>query len=197
MFAKITGNLIEKKPSFVVIDINGIGFEVLISGKTYEKLPNLNNVATLIIHTYIREDEIKLIGFLDVKDKEFFLKLVNVPGISIKIALSALSIYSVAELKKIIINKEVDLIRRIPGVGKKLAERIIIEIKDKIEDEQLIEKTIGFNFVENEKIFEIREALKTLGYTNFEINEVLKKLNIEDILEKKTEEILKLALKKI
>ncbi len=195
MITRLTGRLLEKLPTSVIIDINGIGFEVLISSKTFEKLPEVENSVTLVTYTYLREDEIKLIGFLNSEDKDFFTKLISVSGISIKIALSSLSIYSTNELKKIILKKEIDLIRRIPGIGKKLAERLIVEIYDKIKDEELpIPLVVS---IENTKIAEVREALKTLGYTNTEINEVLKKIKAEDLLELKIEEILKAALKEI
>jgi Holliday junction DNA helicase RuvA len=195
MIARLTGKLIEKLPAYVVIDVNGVGFEVLITGRTFERLPENGNVVSLDIHTHVREDEIKLIGFQEKEDKEIFLKLTGVSGISVKTALSSLSIYSASELKRIIIKKEVDLIRRIPGVGKKLAERLIIEIRDRL-DEQ--EPQAGYFMPEGgEKLSEVRLALKTLGYSSFEINEVLKKVNLEKVIDSKTEEILKIVLREM
>ena len=196
MIARICGKLIEKLPTKVIIDISGVGFEVLISSRTYEKLPAIGNVTSLNIYTHIREDEIRLIGFDSEEEKDLFLKLISVSGISVKIALSSFSIYSVDELTRIILSKDVDLIRRIPGVGKKLAERMIVELKDKLEESEFDNLKTSGTF-ENEKISEVRQALKALGYNAREIDKVIEKINIEDLKNMRTEEILKLALKEV
>ena len=196
MIARICGKLIEKLPARVIIDISGVGFEVLISSRTYEKLPAIGNAASLNIYTHIREDEIRLIGFDSEEEKDLFLKLISVSGISVKIALSSFSIYSVDELTRIILSKDVDLIRRIPGVGKKLAERMIVELKDKLEESEFDNLKTSGTF-ENEKISEVRQALKALGYNVREIDKVIEKINIEDLKNMRTEEILKLALKEV
>lgn len=196
MIAKLTGKIIEKFPTSIILETGGVGFEILISSRTYEKIPDTGNIATLEIYTHLREEEIRLIGFLSKDEKDFFLKLTGVSGISIKIALSSLSIYSSEELKKIITSREVELVRRIPGIGKKLAERLIVELKDKLEGSD-ISGSYFRDFEENEKIVEVKEALKTLGYNNNEINKVLNKLKIDNIINKKTEEILKQVLREI
>jgi holliday junction DNA helicase RuvA len=196
MIARLYGKLIEKLPTKAIIDISGIGFEVLISSRTYEKLPAIGNITSLNIYTHIREDEIRLIGFDSEEEKDLFLKLISVSGISVKIALSSFSIYSVDEMTRIILSKDVDLIRRIPGVGKKLAERMIVELKDKLEESEFDNfKTAGT--FENEKISEVRQALKALGYNVREIDKVIEKINIKDLKNMRTEEILKLALKEV
>lgn len=196
MIARLCGKLIEKLPTKAIIDISGVGFEVLISSRTYEKLPAIGNVTSLNIYTHIREDEIRLIGFDREEEKDLFLKLISVSGISVKIALSSFSIYSVDELTRIILSKDVDLIRRIPGVGKKLAERMIVELKDKLEENEFDNfKTAGT--FENEKISEVRQALKALGYNVREIDKVIGKINVEDLKNMRTEEILKLALREV
>jgi len=196
MIARLNGKLIEKLPTKAIIDISGVGFEVLISSRTYEKLPAIGNVTSLNIYTHIREDEIRLIGFDREEEKDLFLKLISVSGISVKIALSSFSIYSVDELTRIILSKNVDLIRRIPGVGKKLAERMIVELKDKLEENEFDNLKTAGTF-ENEKISEVRQALKALGYNVREIDKVIGKIDIEDLTNMRTEEILKLALKEV
>ena len=130
MIAKIKGNITEKTPSSIIISTGGIGFDVLISGRTFEKLPSTGEMVELDIYTHVREDELRLVGFFNKEEKEIFLKLISVSGISIKIALSALTIYNYAELKRIIAIRDADMVRRIPGIGKKLAERMILELKD-------------------------------------------------------------------
>jgi len=195
MISRLTGKLIEKTPSSIILETGGIGFEVLISSRTYEKLSKEGSIVSLNIHTHVREEEIKLVGFFSNDEKELFLKILVVSGISVKIALSSLSIYSVDELKSIIIKNEADLLRRVPGIGKKLAERMIVELRDKFE-----ESGYAGIFVRDEKnknVAEAMQALKTLGYSAGEINEVLKKIKVEDLIKKPTEEILKLALKEM
>lgn len=196
MIAKIFGKIIKKSPSSIIVQAGGIGFEILISSRTFEKIPEKGSEVELDIYTHVREDELKLVGFLDTADKDFFLKLLGVPGISIKIALSALSIYSGQELKRIIANREVDLLRRIPGIGLKLAERIILELKDKLEEYKVGGEALA-GLEENEKINEVRQALKTLGYDSREIGKAISKLSIDVIEKEKIENILKIALKEI
>ncbi|MDD3628790.1 MAG: Holliday junction branch migration protein RuvA [Candidatus Humimicrobiaceae bacterium] len=196
MIAKLFGKIVKKSPSSIIVRTGGIGFEVLISGKTYERIPEAGSDIELDIYTHIREDELKLVGFIDDDDKDIFLKLLGVSGISIKIALSALSIYSGQELGRIIADREVDLLRRIPGIGLKLAERIILELKNKIKEEKISDIT-GMDFKGNEKIHEVTEALKSLGYSPAEITKAISRLNIETIDSEKTEDILRIALKEI
>jgi Holliday junction DNA helicase RuvA len=196
MIAKISGKIIKKSPSSIIVQTGGIGFEVLISSRTFGKIPEENSEIELEVYTHVREDELRLVGFLDVDEKDFFLKMLGVSGISIKIALSALSIYSSSELKRIITNKEVDLIRRIPGIGRKLAERMILELRDKIKEEKIEGVTLA-GIEENEKLYEVKQALKTLGYSSREINKAVLKLSAEAIEKERVEEILKLTLKEI
>jgi len=196
MISRLSGKLIEKFPTSIIIETCGIGFEVLISSRTYETLPKTGSDVSLNIFTHLREEEIRLIGFFSNDEKDLFLKLISVSGISVKIALSSLSIYPVEELKKIIVQREVELIRRIPGIGKKLAERTIVELKDKLEEYE-VSGVYGSVYQENERILEVKQALRTLGYSNREINEVLRKIKIEDMLDKKVEAILKIVLRQI
>jgi Holliday junction DNA helicase RuvA len=196
MIAKLFGKIIKKSPSSIIVRAGGIGFEVLISGKTYERIPAVGSEIELDIYTHIREEELKLVGFIDEDDKDIFLKLLGVSGISIKIALSALSIYSGQEIGRIITEREVDLLRRIPGIGLKLAERIILELKDKIKEEKISE-ILGVDIKGSKKINEVKEALKTLGYNPAEITKAISRLNIETIGIERTEEILKMVLKEI
>lgn len=197
MIARIKGNILEKTPSRVVVASGGIGFEVLISGRTFEKLPGVGEVAEMDIHTYVREDEIRLVGFTCREDREIFLKLLAVSGISIRIALSILTIYDFQELRRIITARDTDMVRRVPGIGKKLAERLILELKDKFDEEEMMEAGIARGMPEGDKIFEVRQALRTLGYNSREISRALSKIGPEDVEGSKVEDILKTALKEV
>lgn len=196
MIARISGKIIKKMPSSVIIQTGGLGFEILISGRTFEKLPDAGKDVELDIYTHVREDELRLVGFFTSKEKELFLKLLNVSGISIKIALSAFSIYGADELENMIINREVDLIKRIPGIGKKLAERAILELREKL-SEEVFEGIRPEYLAENEKIYDVRKALKTLGYDSKEINKAMAKIDAKNAKDMKTEDILKLVLKEV
>lgn len=197
MIAIIKGKVLSKSPSSIIIETGGIGFEVLVSGRTFEKIPGEGQEVQLNIHTHVREDDLRLVGFFSIGEKELFLKLLAVSGISIKIALSALTIYEQAELKRMIMSKDADLVRRIPGIGKKLAERIILELQDKFKEEEMLEGPLSRGALEDDRVFEVRQALKTLGYNSKEINRALLKMKPEDIEDKKVEEILKIALKEV
>ncbi len=197
MIAKIRGTILEKTPSSTIVSTGGIGFEVLISGKTFEKLPRTGETVELDIYTHVREDGLWLIGFFNREEKEIFQKLLSVSGISIKIALSTLNIYSSFELKRMITSRDADMVQRIPGIGKKLAERTILELKDKFDEEEMDEGIISGELLKDDKIFEVRQALKTLGYNIREIHKSLSKLKPEDIKNSKVEDILKAALKEV
>ncbi len=197
MIAIIKGKVLSKTPSSIIVETGGIGFEVLISGRTSEKIPETGQDVELNIHTHVREDDLRLVGFFTVEEKEIFLKLLSVSGISIKIALSALTIYDHVELKRMIMSKDADPVRRIPGIGKKLAERIILELQDKFKDEEMTEGPLYGGALKDDKIFEVKQALKTLGYNSKEINKALSRIKLEDIKDKKVEEILKRALREV
>jgi len=188
MIAIIKGKVLSKAPSSIIIETGGIGFEVLISGRTFEKIPGEGQEVQLNIHTHVREDDLRLVGFFSTGEKEIFLKLLAVSGISIKIQV---------ELKRMIMSKDSDLVRRIPGIGKKLAERIILELQDKFKEEEMLEGPLSRGALEDDKVFEVRQALKTLGYNSKEITRALLKMKPEDIEGKKVEEILKIALKEV
>ncbi len=194
MISKITGKLIYKSPSRIIVMTSGVGFEILISLKTYEKLPKVDSTVDIDTHLHVKEDDLKLIGFLDLKEKDLFLKLLTVSGISVRIALSSLSFYSIGDLCKMIVDSEVDFIKKIPGIGKKLAERIIIELREKIEAIDSKESTLIFA---DNKVDEIKDALRSLGYSNSEINHAFARLNMEKIKSKSTEDILKIILKEV
>ncbi len=197
MIAIIKGKVLSRAPSSVIIETGGIGFEVLVSGRTFEKIPGKGQEVELNIHTHVREDDLRLVGFFSIEEKEIFLKLLSVSGISIKIALSALTIYEQVELKRMIMSKDSDLVKRIPGIGKKLAERIILELQDKFKDEEMLEGPLSRGAPEDDKVFEVKQALKTLVYNSKEINRALLKMKKDDIEGKKVVEILKMALKEV
>jgi len=132
MIAFLTGKLAFKSPTHLTLDVQGVGYEVHIPLSTYYALPNLDEVTALNIHTHLREDAIQLFGFASPHEKELFLLLTSVSGIGPKLALSVLSSLPVPELLRAIQADDVDKLTTVPGIGKKSAGRVTLELKDKV-----------------------------------------------------------------
>ncbi len=132
MIAFLTGRVAFKTPTHLTLDVQGVGYEVLIPLSTYYALPNLDDMTALNIHTHLREDAIQLFGFLSQAEKSSFLLLTSVSGIGPKLALSVLSSLSVADLVSAIQSENVEKLSTVPGIGKKSAARIALELKDKV-----------------------------------------------------------------
>ncbi len=132
MIAFLTGRLAFKAPTHLTLDVQGVGYEVHIPLSTYYALPNLDEVTALNIHTHLREDAIQLFGFLSQSEKELFLLLTSVSGIGPKLALSVLSSLPITDLVHAIQTEDVEKLATVPGIGKKSAGRIVLELKDKV-----------------------------------------------------------------
>ena len=132
MIAFLTGRLAFKAPTHLTLDVQGVGYEVHIPLSTYYALPNLDDITALNIHTHLREDAIQLFGFLSKSEKDSFLLLTTVSGIGPKLALSVLSSLPVTELIHAIQTEDVEKLSTVPGIGKKSASRIALELKDKV-----------------------------------------------------------------
>ncbi len=133
MIAFLRGTLLEKHPNQVIVDTNGVGYDVLIPVSTYSALPDTGAEVRLRIHTHVREDALSLFGFITAAEKTIFEKLISVSGIGPSVAIKVLSGLNTADLVTAIRNSQVDQLVRIPGVGKKTAERIVLELKDKLD----------------------------------------------------------------
>jgi holliday junction DNA helicase RuvA len=131
MIGKLKGLVDSYGDDFVIMDVGGVGYVAFCSGRTLQALPSPGEAAMLFIETYVREDQIKLFGFASVGEHEWFRILLNVQGVGTKVALALLSTFRVGELASAIALKDVASITRTPGVGKKLAERIVLDLKDK------------------------------------------------------------------
>ena len=133
MISHLRGSLLEKHPNQVVVDVHGVGYEVTIPVSAYSSLPEKGSEIRLHIHTHVREDALALFGFLTASDKALFEKLITVSGIGPKLAVTALSGLPAQELASAIRNGSIEQLVRIPGVGKKTAERMILELRDKLD----------------------------------------------------------------
>ena len=132
MIGLLRGTLLEKHPNQAVIDVNGVGYEVTIPVSTYSHLPDTGSEVRLRIHTHVREDALALYGFLSPDEKNLFEKLISVSGIGPRLAVTVLSGLPTPDLLAFIRRGEVERLIRIPGVGKKTAERMVLELKDKL-----------------------------------------------------------------
>ncbi len=132
MIAKLRGVLDSVEDGFVILDVNGVGYRVFCSAKTQMKMPPKGQTATLLIETQVREDAIRLIGFADAVEKSWYLLLGGVQGVGTKVALAILSVLSADELSMAIASGDSKAVTRAPGVGPKLAVRIVTELKGKV-----------------------------------------------------------------
>jgi holliday junction DNA helicase RuvA len=134
MIAHLRGRLLSKAPNQVIVDCNGVGYDVAISVSTFSELPNEGAEAALHIHTHVREDQIALFGFAEMQEKRLFERLLTISGIGPKLAITVLSGISPERLVTAIRGSDHATLTKIPGIGKKTAERVVLELKDKLED---------------------------------------------------------------
>ena len=165
MIAFLNGILVEKTPSVVTLDVNGVGYEVLISLSTYDRLPHSGETCRLLVHHHVREDAQILFGFVQIEEKRMFELLTGVNGVGPKVALSALSGMTVGELTAAIADSDVKRIGTVRGIGKKTAERIIMELRDKIDP---LEVFAGREPVaDSARNTMLRDAIMALGSLGF------------------------------
>src|SRR6202045_2174024 len=133
MIGQLRGHLADKRPNQVLVDVGGVGYLVQVPLSTYASLGELHTEVTLLIHTHVREDAFSLYGFLSSREKHFFELLLSASGVGPSLALKILSGMSVEELVPAIRGGDLARLTRIPGVGRKTAERIVVELKDKLD----------------------------------------------------------------
>lgn len=132
MIAFLRGRLLEKRPNQVILDVNGVGYSVTIPVSTFSQLPERGAEAQLFVYTHVREDTLALYGFLTEKEKDLFEKLISVTGIGPKLAVTLLSGLEAEELRTAIRKGDVQRLVRVPGVGRKTGERLVLELRDKV-----------------------------------------------------------------
>ena len=204
MLAYIKGNLEMKMTEYVGIDVGGLGYKVFMSDTGIEKLGNIGEIVK--VHTYykVREDDISIFGFNTLEELKMFELLISVSGVGAKTALTMLATCEPSEFALAVISEDVKTLTQIPGIGAKSAQRIILELKDKISKEQQIQAIkheINNNeqatnklqeaIENNAKVSEAIAALQVLGYNKKEIEKVFEKIDIKEL---KTEELIKKGL---
>lgn len=201
MLAYIKGTLEMKTTGYVVIDVGGLGYKVFMSDAGIEKLGNIGEKVK--VHTYykVREDDISIYGFNTLEELRMFELLLGVSGVGAKTAIAMLAVCEPTEFALAVISEDVKTLTKMPGIGTKSAQRIILELKDKIKKEQQIEeltkaskntKTKLEITIENkEKIEEATAALQVLGYNKKEIEKAFEKIEKDDLL---TEDLIRKGL---
>lgn len=175
MIGYLKGTLKHKSPDTIVIDVNGVGYLVHVPLSTFYDLPENGEAVSLNIHTHVREDAIQLYGFQTHGEKEMFLNLITVNGIGTKLAISILSGISPDELRLVVLNQEYQRLRNIPGVGRKIAERLVLELRDRLKIRQ--DKGDGSPTPggDHSTFSDAFSALVNLGYRPGEAEKALKK----------------------
>ena len=201
MLAYIKGKLEMKMTGYVVIDVGGLGYKVFMTDTGIEKLGNLGDIVK--VHTYYRvmEDDISIFGFNTLEELKMFELLISVSGIGAKTAITMLSACEPTDFAIAVISEDVNTLKQIPGIGAKSAQRIILELKDKIKKEQQIQELnqavkgtkskVTIAIENNEKIDEAIAALQVLGYNKKEIEKAFEKIDTKEI---STEDLIRKGL---
>ena len=199
MIGQIKGTLIHKDPPMMLVDVNGVGYEIEAPVRVFFELPELNSDVTIITHMLVREDAQILYGFNNYGQRELFRKLLKVNGIGAKSALAVLSTMSVDEFVAMIQSQDVAAIVKIPGVGKKTAQRLIIEMRDKLGDVSQDDISLPGNGAQAANLgnmpataqSEALIALQSLGFRPQEVNLLIKQIAKDGM---SAEEIIRLCL---
>ncbi|OQX60757.1 Holliday junction branch migration protein RuvA [candidate division KSB1 bacterium] len=163
MIGFLRGKIIEKNPTRLLLDVNGVGFEVHVSITTYQNLPEIGEFADVLTYLHVRDDTLKLFGFVEAEERELFLKLIGVSGVGPRVAQGILSGISVADFQQAILQENFDVLTAIPGVGRKMAQRLVMDLKEKMNTG--ITKTAAEKYgIKIDFIEEAVLALVSLGY---------------------------------
>jgi Holliday junction DNA helicase RuvA len=194
MIMSLKGNLVEKQPTHVIVEVGGVGYGVLISLLTYGKLPSLGSECSLLIHDYLREDRHDLYGFASESEKKMFLMLIGINGVGPRLALSALSGLSIRELKAAILDGDTRRLTSISGLGKKTAERMIVEMRDRLDEGDALESTQSEEAPHDARIGDAVMALISLGYKQSDATRMVKKVVEKQTGDLEVEEIVRRSL---
>jgi Holliday junction DNA helicase RuvA len=172
MYGRLTGQLAEKSPPQVLVDVHGVGYELDVPMSTFYNLPALGETVTLLTHFVVREDAQVLFGFLTAAERATFRELVKISGVGPRTALSILSGLSVAELAQAVTRQDGARLVKVPGIGKKTAERLLLELKGKLGADLAAPSSAMLSDAQGD----IAQALQALGYNEREAQAALKAL---------------------
>lgn len=174
MIGQLRGALIDKRPNQVVVDVSGVGYQVQIPLSTFAGLGALHAETTLLIHTHVREDQIALYGFLTAREKQCFELLISASGVGPNLALKILSGMSLDELVPAVRRGDIIQLKRVPGVGQKTAERIVVELRDKLAAVDVKDSEKGMPRSQME--LDVSSALVNLGYEARAVEKTIEEL---------------------
>ena len=204
MLAYVKGELAQKQIGYVVIDVGGLGYKIFMSEPSIDEIGNIGD--TVKVHTYYRvsEDDISLFGFNTQEELRMFELLISVSGIGAKTALAMLACIEPSQFAIAVISNDIDTLKKIPGVGPKSAQRIVLELKDKMKKEQQIAELTNASLeqkskvkkiiVADSKVQEATDALQVLGYTKKDVEKALEQIDLADL---SVEDIIKRALREL
>lgn len=186
MIAQLTGTLVSKDPAAVVVDVGGVGYAVGVPVSTLSQLPVIGETVVLYTHQHVREDQLALFGFASEAEQRLFRQLISVSGIGPKVALAILSVSSPDDIRAAIASSDTAFIAQVPGIGKKTAERVVIDLKDKVEMVTSAGSPRGTD--------EVVEALVGLGYSRPDARAAVSKVSASTT---ETDELVRAALKEL
>jgi len=195
MIASLTGTLLAKTPTQITLDVHGVGYELFIPLSTFYALPEIQQHASLRVHTHLREDALQLFGFMTATENDAFVLFTGISGIGPKLALSVLSALSITDFVSAVRGGDVEKLETVPGIGKKSAGRIALELKDKVERLEpgaAVQSTAVTGDGVND---EALSALVNLGYRPIEAKEALTRVGRAHAEPLPLKEMIKAALK--
>ena len=184
MFAYIKGSLEMKSSGYIVIDINGLGYKIFMSQNNIDSIGELHNIIKVFTYVKVREDDISIFGFKTQEELKMFELLISVSGVGAKSALVMLSCIEPSDFAIAVISNDVKVLTKVPGIGNKSAQRIILELKDKLNEEQLEEKLKDSSKKlkdNSENINEAISGLMVLGYSKKDIEKAFEHLDIDNL----------------
>lgn len=197
MIARLNGILLEKSPPELVVDVHGVGYEVHVSMHTFYRLPEIGEKISLHTHFVVREDAQILFGFYDKDERTMFRTLIKVNGVGPKLALAILSSATPAEFTQYVLDNNSAALVKLPGVGKKTAERLLVEMRDKLKDshfspDKISQENLPFTFQGKLPEQEAVSALIALGYKPQEASRAIAVIDVDNLT---SEEIIRKALR--
>jgi Holliday junction DNA helicase RuvA len=187
MIGRLRGVLVAKHLGTVILDVGGVGYEVAVAPSALAALPGIGEEAVVHTHLYVREDQLALYGFADEDGRELFRLLLGVSGIGPKVALGILGTLQPDELRQAVVADDIDALVAVPGIGKRSAQKLMLELRPKLEILDLPRSSVGTSSAD------VREALESLGYQPTEIRDVMRELP-QDLA---VEELLRLSLQEL
>jgi Holliday junction DNA helicase RuvA len=197
MIAYLRGTIQEKSLQALILDVNGVGYDVLMSNNSIAKMPAEGQEAAIYTYLHVREDLMQLFGFCQKGEKELFEMLISVSGIGPKVALAILSVFSVEAFQQAVQRNDIEMITAIPGIGKKSAQRLVLELKDKITLNIPVAADGAFFDNSSDSVYsEARAALISLGYSPIEAASALEAF-VDQSGEATAEDLIKYGLRNL